>query len=495
MKSDLGYARWTRGLVLILSCLLIGFPARCNGAAVEKTPAELINFAKNPQNNPMARVSAIEKLGNLSEAGAIRDNKVVDELIAIARVPDDDIFVRQAAIKADGKLYTVDKTYKERYLAPFMAILKDQQKEHYMVRKAVAEVFRDTLVYATQLHSDYEAYKVLLGVAMDKKEVPGLRYVAINAIGRFGAPEGLDDLSKLLGEQDQLIRENAAGALYDLLTKIGGFENLPVPIVNKLIEMVGDKKMAPELRVNVMKVLAQLIRGGQNQAKQVMPLIVDFVTKERNVKLVEGGIEALGIIGSAEAIEPLKVAYADYLASEQHSAAAAKKDDAAAGAEAAAAAVSAEKAEGTRIRGKIMEALVSVLSFQTTRRQSDMKAVHECALLLVKVLDEDPSATVKEAAVFAMRYLYPAKFGPEHKEAIDVLIYLMLQRGTSDELKEKIAKTLSALTGQDFGPDAKRWDVWFTDRFKMRPRVAPQPKAAPEAKAVPEPKAPVAEPK
>jgi len=477
MKANTGHDGGTRGLVLLLTCLLIGIAAECSAADREKTTPELLNVAKNPNNNPLARVSAIEKLGEMTDASQMRDYKVVDELISIAKVAEDDIFVRQTAIKGLGRLYNVDKVIKEKYLAPLIAILKDQ-KAHMMVRKAVAEIFRETLVNDAKFHADQEANNALLDVAKNKTEVPGLRFAAIKAVGYFGAPESLDVLIGLLSDPDPLIRENSAGALYDLLAKVGIEKNpLPVPTVNKLIEMVSDKKMAPELRVNVMKVLAQLIRDGQQQAKQVMPTIIDFVKNERSTKLVEGGIEALGIIGSAEAVEPLKVAYADYREtppSAEPKKAEAKAEDAAAAA--------AERTEGARIRKKIMEALVSVLSFQTSKKQSEMKAVHECALLLVSAVDDDPAATVKEAAVFALRYLYPQKFKSEHKDAIDALIFRMRERATAEDLKKRIADTLSALTGQDFQLDAERWDEWFTKQFNMKPRAVQPKAAAPEPK-------------
>jgi hypothetical protein len=119
-----------------------------------------------------------------------------------------------------------------------------------------------------------------------------------------------------------------------------------------------------------------------------------------------------------------------------------------------------------------MEALAVVLSFQGTKAQPDMKAVHEVAVLLDKAVDEDSSASVRGDAIFAMRYLYPVKFKPEHKEVLDSLIFRMRDKGADAELKQRIAKTLQALTGQDFGLDPERWDAWFTKVFNMRPRAA-----------------------
>jgi HEAT repeat protein len=128
----------------------------------------------------------------------------------------------------------------------------------------------------------------------------------------YGAADGLDILVALLSDTEQRIREEAAGALFVLLGQVGNVD-IPVPAVNKLIEMLGNKEMAPDLRVNVARVLAQLMRDGNSQARQAMPAIMGLVTRAQEVKLVKGGVEALGLIGSADAVEPLKAAYADFL--------------------------------------------------------------------------------------------------------------------------------------------------------------------------------------
>ncbi|MGD0090278.1 MAG: HEAT repeat domain-containing protein, partial [Planctomycetota bacterium] len=416
MKSNAWQVQGGRALVLTCSCLLLVSAAAWGAGAGERvqTAAELLRIARNPNQNPIARSNAIGKLGELTEAGPLRDYKVVDELLAIAKLDTakpDDIFVRISAIGALGKLYLVDKVIKEKYIGPLTTILKDQ-KEHMLVRVAVAEVFKDTLVNDPKEHADIEAHTALLDVVKNKLDVTALRCAAIRAVGVFGSSQSLEPLTALLSDQDAMLRETAAGALGDLLKSLG-ITQLSVPTVNKLIEMVSDKKMAPELRVNVMLVLAQLIREAQQQAKQTMPVIIGVVKNEKDMKLVKGGIEALGIIGTAEAVEPLKVAYGDF----QQPAAAAKADpDAPAAANTAA---EAERNEFAEIRRKIMEALVTVLSFQQSRNQPELKAVHEVALLLVKAVDDDPAATVRSDAVFAMRYLYPVKFKAEHKEVID----------------------------------------------------------------------------
>jgi hypothetical protein len=215
--------------------------------------------------------------------------------------------------------------------------------------------------------------------------------------------------------------------------------------------------MAADLRVNVARVLAQLMRDGNAQARQAMPVIMGLVTRAQEGKLVKGGVEALGLIGSADAVEPLKTAYADFLPLA-----------AAPGTEAAV----ADKPQDAEVRLAVVYALVSVLSGQNSRTQHDAKAVHESAVLLVKVVDDDPSSSVKEAAAFAMRYLYPVKFKAEHREAIDALVYCLRQSGTSEALKDKIIESLESITGQSFNKDVKRWDDWFRGAFNVGARVS-----------------------
>ena len=60
------------------------------------------------------------------------------------------------------------------------------------------------------------------------------------------------------------------------------------------------KTVGPDLKVNVMKVVAAIIREHKTTAADAaFPKIVDFVKNAQDDKLVKGGIEALGIIASA----------------------------------------------------------------------------------------------------------------------------------------------------------------------------------------------------
>jgi hypothetical protein len=456
--------------VAVVGCGLLQAGAASKDA--EKSYGELVQVAKARTQHPYDRVAAIEKLAAITEPRVLTDFRVGDELIGIVK-PDtakpDDVFVRAAAVKALGQLQVnTDKMLKTRYIAPLTVQLRDNKTEHLVVRKAIAQIFADTLDNSGL--TDKEAYKGLVDIARLKDAPEGLRMACIRAVGTFGSNEGLDVLVALLSDQVAQIRESAAGALFVLLNTLGSAD-IPLPAVNKLVEMLSNKTMAAELRVNVMKVVAQLIRDGNLAAKQAMPVILGMVRGEKDPKLVKGGIQALGIIGSAEGVEALKTAYADFMP-----AAGAQPAAPAAALGGAAAAAPAENATDVEVRAEVIRALVAVLNAQDRNKQPDAKAVHETALLLVKAVDDDPTASVKEAAVFAMRYLYPQKFKSEHKEIIDSLIYNMRQAATSDATKQKVVEALEAITGQDFGTDAERWDKWYQAQFRVPPR---KPAAAP----------------
>ncbi|MCY3018906.1 MAG: HEAT repeat domain-containing protein [Planctomycetota bacterium] len=457
------------GFVLLLACVVATSPAAPAAAEKEKTTPELVQIAKSRAEQKIDRQKAIEKLGDISDEKVCRENRAGDELIAIANSREDDLFLRVAAIRAVGKLQTqTDPQLKIKYMPTFIGLLKASAKEHMMVRRAIVDVFRNTLKPGEL--QDEQAFKALLPIATNKDEGEGLRAAAIEAIGEYGSLDGLETLVTLLSDPALLIREKAAAALFALLGKASSADAVPLPAVNKLIEMIADVSMTPELRVNAMKVLARLIRLGSLPARRAMDPIIKIVGNEKETKLVKGGIQALGVIGSAEGVDALEKAYSDYLPA----AGAAPAPAAGAGGEAAA---PIESSKDTEVREAVMFALESVLSAQDNNKMPDTKAVHKTAVLLVRAVDDDPSLRVKAAAVFAARYLHPAKFKNEQKEVVDALIYLLRATSTGEALKQKVLEALVAITGQDYGLDAKRWNEWFEIFFKMRPRPAPAPRA------------------
>lgn len=428
----------------------------------EKTPGELTQIAKSPSRSPLERVDALNKLAALTDANLIRDYRVVEDLILIAKPKDSkvrgDIFVRQTAIEALGKIQKIETRAKDKYLPAFAPILKDKT-EHMIVARAVALNFKDTLDN-TGL-PDRDAYTVILAMAKDKTTNMGVRMVCIDTLGTYGSTDGLDVLVALLGEQEQLVREHAAGAIYELFSHIESGATLPLPAVNKLVEMVGDKAFAADLKVNVMKVLGTLIRDGNMGAKAAMPAIIQIVQNEQDEKLVKGGIIALGLIGTAEAVEPLARAYNDFFVAAPSTKPA---DPAKPDAPAVPVPVAGSKESGIRLA--IMEAFISVMSNQVQKPQPDMKAVGESVVVLTKAAAEDADTGVRKGGIFALRYLYAPSTKSVWKTPVHTLGGLLLKEGTSEDIKREIINTLQAITGQDYGNDYKRWDDWIQKNIK-----------------------------
>jgi HEAT repeat protein len=444
MKSYLHM--FSKAAAVLSLCALI-LSGSVFGAEREKTNAEWAAIAANPNMQVAKRVEAIQTLGEITDPQEERNHRVGEVLQAIAINPNTSIIVRIPAIEGLGKLQiNCKRELKDKFLPPFATIFKDS-KEHVLVRTKIALVFKSALDLKGV--PDRDAFKSLVDVARAKEQLPAVRGAAMEAIGTFGSSEGIDVLVAGLSDPD--VRDKAAGAIFDLLGRVEG-ATLNVVAINKLIEIVADNRSPIDLRVNVMKVLAQLMRDGNNQSKNAFAEIVKVVAGAPDERLVEGGIEALGIIGSAEAVEPLKKAYADFM---QAAPAAAP----AVGAEGVAVAP-AVNTKDAKIREAVMHALGSVLATQDSRKVFEAKAVHESALLLVKALDDDASSTVQAAAVFSMKFLYPKKFKAEHKEVVEALVFKLKEARTGDELKGKIAETLFYITEQDLGVEAKRWEEW-----------------------------------
>src|SRR5262249_45036990 len=143
---------------------------------------------------------------------------------------DDDPSVRVTAIKTLGTIernVTRDHKARNKYIDPFATILKHASTsagdsgEPAPVRKAVARVFRETLV-ADDLKSMDVGFKALIEIAKNKNEpLAGLRGETILAIGEIGSPDGLQPIIDILNEQDQMMKEKAAVALSNLIFAIG----------------------------------------------------------------------------------------------------------------------------------------------------------------------------------------------------------------------------------------------------------------------------------
>lgn len=73
---------------------------------------------------------------------------------------------------------------------------------------------------------------------------------------------------------------------------------------------------------------------------------------------------------------------------------------------------------------------------------------------LIKALLRDESQYVRKAAAEVL-----GKIGPEAKEAVPALIKALKDK--IEDVRKAVALALNAITGQDFGEDASRWQEWW----------------------------------
>ena len=451
------------GLFAVAFCLCLGF-SMAKAADRDLTTPELVAVAKSTSKSARVRIGAIMKLAEITDGAQIRDFKVVEEFDTIAGDTATDMFIRCACIEALARIQVNVTTAQDKFLPVLIPILKDI-KLHLVLRKAVADALRDVLSGSKGLVQK-DAYKVCVEIAKTKTETPGLRASSVDVVGAYPSDDNLEVLVPLLSDSESIVVEHAAAALYNSLSRMSG--EIPLPATNRLVEMLDSKTVGPDLKVNVMKVLAQIIRDGKTKAADpALPKIIDFVKNAQDDKLVRGGIEALGIIATAAAVEPLKQAYMDYKPAAPAAAAAAAD----AGKADESGVKKVEKGKEMDIRTLIMDALSNVLQTQGEKKTGfDTKAVHESAALLIKAGEDDPAKTVQSAAIFALRYLYYVKFKAEHKDAVDMLTFKIRDAKIEDEMKVEISKTLQAITGQDFGIDAGRWDKWYQENMGKKTR-------------------------
>ena len=70
---------------------------------------------------------------------------------------------------------------------------------------------------------------------------------------------------------------------------------------------------------------------------------------------------------------------------------------------------------------------------------------------------EDANADLRVAVAEAL-----GQIGPEAAEAVPALIQAL--EDESGEVRQAAACALEAITGQDFGPDAARWQQWWEEQ-------------------------------
>ena len=155
-------------LPAVLLCALTGFGTA--GAAEGgkdnegETIAELAERVENGAEFSQDRVAACQKLGTLREPNQVRDQRVIDRLLKVAGDEKDDLFVRNACVKALGSIQSTigGDAAVNKYIEPFLEIIKDD-KEEELLRVEVIDVFRRTISSANL--AEERAYEALIDMA------------------------------------------------------------------------------------------------------------------------------------------------------------------------------------------------------------------------------------------------------------------------------------------------------------------------------------------
>ncbi len=405
------------------------------------TPAELVQIAKSNAVDALVRQGAIGKLGDITEAEerALGVSEIFLDIVKTSLDP----FVARAAVRALTRLQmNVSKRPKTKYIKDFTIIIKDKNAIPG-VRSEIAQCFADTL--DKDELNDREAFKALKELGQSKAEQNiALRGRCIEAMGKFGDPDAIVMLCELLSDPDAYIKEAAAIAISSLLDKApAAGANVSVPAINKIVEMVNDDKLNVDLRVVVILADAKLMAAGTPGANKGLDTIIKLVANAQEDKIVLASIQALGIVGTPQATDPLIKTYTDFFN-----------------------ATNVTNEKDVPVRRAVANALRAVLTAQGVKPAPDMQTVHKIAVLLVTIIDTPTEVTgVKESAIYAIGYLYPKKFDAEHKDPAFSLITLLDNKLTDVTLKSMIPDMLEALTRVNYGPDAKRWLEWFSKTY------------------------------
>ncbi|MCZ7644114.1 MAG: hypothetical protein M5U26_02350 [Planctomycetota bacterium] len=354
-------------------------------------------------------------------------------------------------------MYTLDRLAAKRYTEPFTKHLDDKNEE-VLIRAQIAGVFGNTLVLSSL--PEERALVSLQKLAEDQgnRQVGGpdemVRQACVDAIGKIGSPKSLETLANILNQVNlsDRLKEAVVSAFYGILSRIDKDLDTLVtpPTVQKLIQLVEQTTIDPEIRAEGMKTLARLERAGVKTGNRVLPVIQKVLEKENNKVLVVAAVEALGITGKDEALDSLLKAFKDFY-SEPNSKA--YENDLA-------------------IRKVIAKTFAYMLSAQREKRPApNAEAVATIAKTLISIID--PSAErkehkdVKRSAVSSLRYLYPltSPFKEHHKDALSRLIYLMRDVEDFKDAQDTVIETAVYLSRQDFGKDVLRWEKWFDETY------------------------------
>ena len=435
-----------------------GFPAFGGAAgAPTLTTAELMVKAKDKRaSHPKDRVDAIRKLGSLTTAQEVRDQRVVEALLDVVKDAQDNLFVRRQGMQSlrdlQFNLFATDGYARSRYTIPFLEILKNANEEE-LIRAEVASVVAKTLD-PNDLPSR-QAINSMLEIAEDKRTPLMLRVCVIRACSDIGSPDCIPSFGKILsqGELDPLVKESVLRGIAVVLPKMGESKvDVPLPTLNRILELVFSKDTPVEIRAQGLVALARLKRLGV-KGIDVLPKLIKILKEEDNMDVVVAAVESIGILDEEGGLPALLDAYRSFY----------------------------DKGNITRpadvkIRTATIKTMGELLDAQINKKSgANAGTVKQIAELLLKIVDpqaeENEVEGVTENAIFALRYLYPKTpaFQPFHQPVAEKLITRL--QGKAIGMKEQIIDALEVVTRMPFKDDVGRWVKWYDEtypKFKLK---------------------------
>lgn len=448
--------------VLASAALLL--PALLSAGETKETTAEMVGKLKSRSLYELDRVEMARALSQTQDAATVRDQKLVDVLLEIAKSASDGLRVRIECITALGRLqhtlFQSDNFAKHQYLDPFRSILENKN-EHHMLRSAVCDVFSDTLqvLGKDQEVRDSQVFDGMLNLTKDRQQALGFRIKLVDAISGFGSPKAFRYFGDILNEPnlDQSLREGVVRGIAKLLARLDEVseDDLPFATRNKILQIIEDKTVPNETRGQGLKACARLkTRGFKFDYSKLNTIITDILEHGTDPDLVVSAIDALGIIGDDSALGSMEKAVRDFYSE-----------------------VNFMKKDSDKIRLACMKTLGRLLENQIAR--PDAASVNRITAMIFTPIElfTNPEATMKEkepivqAAVFSLSYLWSRKpaFDAQRRNAVERCLWILEGQRVNQNLRNEAVQTLHFLTDAVYDDEPYRWKAWFNENYKQAP--------------------------
>lgn len=449
---------------VLASAAFLLAPAFLSAAEQKETTAELLDKLKARSLWELDRVEVARQLSQIQDDATVRDQKVVEALLDVAKSTSEGLRVRIECIKALGRLeHTLFQSghfAKHQYLDVFRSIL-ESKTEHHMLRGAICDVFSDTLQVMGNEREvrDEQVFNGMLNLIKDRQQALGFRIKLVDAIAGFGSPSAFRAFGDVLNEMnlDASLREAVVRGVGKLLARLETVteDDLPYATRNKILGIIEDKAVPNETRGQGLKACARLkTRGFKFDFTKLNAIINDILLHGTDPDLVVSAIEALGIIADDTALGSMEKAIRDFYSD-----------------------VNFMKKDSDKVRLASMKTLGRLLENQIEK--PDAASVNRITAMIFTPIDlfTDPEATKKEkepivqAAVFSLSYLWSRKpaFDAQRRNAIEKCLWILEGQRVNQNLRNEAVQTLHFLTDAVYDDEPYRWKAWFDENYKAAP--------------------------